>query len=146
VVLPIQWRWFAPLFAVLIGLSCAGAQAWQAAAQPNLAEALAAAPALAGELIESPVKTIQPSATHLVPNPDGQSYDILQFYFRAYGGPNAFIMHDTASGETKQLVTERRPIAYNVHLAPTVLAPNGKLFISTLNGGREQHLLVYDPA
>jgi len=43
----------------------------------------------------------------------------------------------------KQVQTDR---GWNFHLCPSVVAPNGKLFISILNSRLQQKICIYDPA
>ncbi len=121
----------------------AAGEGWTARDQPDLKALYAQAPNLTVETLCAPVKTITPGGHYLVPNPDGQSYDLLQIYFKQYGGPNAIAILDLGAGTAK--VFDPGPDYANFHLAPHVIAPNGKLFLSIL-GNRHQDVCVYDPA
>ena len=113
------------------------------AAEPTLENRLKAAPKLETEDLCEPVKSVRDGMLLWAPNSDGKTWDLLQIYFPQYGGPNTIVVIDLGSGQVKQIQTER---GWNLHLCPTVLAPNGKRFISTLNGRLQQKICVYDPA
>lgn len=55
---------------------------WTATDQPALAEAIRNAKPLATEEVCVPVKTVRKGALMWVPNPDGKTYDVLQWYFK----------------------------------------------------------------
>lgn len=57
-------------------------------AQPDIRELYARAPNLTVEGLCEGVKTVRISDRFLIPNPDGKTYDLLQIYFKDYGGPN----------------------------------------------------------
>jgi hypothetical protein len=101
------------------------------------------APTLETEDLCAPVKSVRDGMLLRVPNPDGKTWDLLQIYFPQYGGPNTIVVLDLGSGEVRQIQTDR---GWNFHLCPSVIAPNGKLFISILNGRLQQKICVYDPA
>ncbi|MGD8237425.1 MAG: hypothetical protein PVH68_02630, partial [Armatimonadota bacterium] len=104
---------------------------------------ISAAPRLETEDLCEPVKSVRQGKLLWAPNPDGKTWDVLQIYFPRYGGPNTIVVIDLGSGELKQIQTER---GWNFHLCPTVLAPNGKLFISILGQRLRQKICIYDPA
>jgi hypothetical protein len=110
---------------------------------PDLAASLAAARPLETEDLCEPVNSVRQGMLLWAPNPDGRSWDLLQIYFPKYGGPNTIVVIDLGSGEVKTVSTER---GWNFHLCPSVIAPNGKLFISALNSRLQQKICVYDPA
>jgi hypothetical protein len=110
---------------------------------PNLAAALAAARPLETEDLCEPVNSVRQGMLLWAPNLDGRSWDLLQIYFPKYGGPNTIVVIDLGSGEVKTVSTER---GWNFHLCPSVIAPNGKLFISALNSRLQQKICLYDPA
>ncbi len=132
------------LFAVLMPIVAFGGE-WKAAEQPDLAKKIAAAPKLNVENLGAPVKTARMDRLLYAPNPDGKSYDLIQIYFKHYGGPNTIVIMDIGSGEVKQLQIPRSPHRYQFHLCPAVLAPNGKLYISITTSGRRK-ICIYDPA
>jgi len=109
----------------------------------DLPSRLAAAPVLETEDLGEPVRSIRMGMTLWAPNPDGKTWDLVQIYFPKYGGPNAIVVIDLGSGEVKQIDTER---GWNFHLCPTVIAPDGRLFISILGQRLQQKICIYDPA
>jgi hypothetical protein len=113
------------------------------AAQPELQEQIEAAPKLETEDLCEPVKSVRAGNLLWAPNPDGTTWDLLQIYFPEYGGPNTIAAIDLGANEVKTIQTER---GWNFHLCPTVIAPNGKLFISILGQRLRQKMCIYDPA
>lgn len=109
----------------------------------DLKEALASAGPLSVEQLGEPVRTVRQGMLLQVPNQDGNTWDLVQIYFPRYGGPNTLVLIDTGSGHVKTITTER---GWNFHLCPSVVAPNGKLFISILDGQLRQRLCLYEPA
>jgi hypothetical protein len=114
-----------------------------AGAEPDLDRQLKTARRLETEDLCEPVKSVRDGMLLRVPNPDGKTWDLLQIYFPRYGGPNTIVVIDLGSGEVKQIRTES---GWNFHLCPSVVAPNGKLFISALNGRLQQKICLYDPS
>ncbi len=111
--------------------------------EDDLATLLAAAPALETEDLGEPVNSVRQGMLLWAPNPDGQTWDLLQIYFPKYGGPNTIVAIDLGSGQLRTIQTDR---GWNFHLCPTVIAPGGKLFISILNSRLQQKICIYDPA
>lgn len=111
--------------------------------QHDLLTQLKNAPRLTTRDLGSPVKTTRRGLLLWAANPDGKTWDLLQIYFPAYGGPNTIVVIDLGTGQIKQIQTER---GLNFHLCPSVQAPNGKLFISLLNSWSRQQISIYDPA
>ena len=62
------------------------ALAWEPVDQPDLAQQLKDAPVLDPEALDAPARGVTSWTFQLVPNPDGKTYDALQWYFRAYIG------------------------------------------------------------
>lgn len=89
-----------------------------------------------------PVKSTRVGMLHMAPNSDGKTWDLLQIYFPEYGGPNTIVIIDLGKNSTKILQTGQ---GWNFHLCPAVIAPNGKLFISILDGRLRQKICVYEP-
>src|SRR6266516_2106178 len=73
------------LFAAVRG--AAAAEPWRAVDQPELKQALERAPVLHTESLGEPARGVNTWEHWLVPNPDGQSWDVLQCYFKEYRGP-----------------------------------------------------------
>ncbi len=113
------------------------------AGEEDLLTRLKAAPRLAVEELGIPVRSVRQGMLLWALNPDKQTWDLLQIYFPAYGGPNTIVVIDLGTGQIKQIQTER---GWNFHLCPSVQAPNGKLFISILDSRSRQRISVYDPA
>ncbi|HID07763.1 MAG TPA: hypothetical protein EYP10_11530, partial [Armatimonadetes bacterium] len=109
----------------------------------NLKQLIASAPKLETEDLCVPVKSVRRGMLLWAPNPDGKSWDLLQIYFPQYGGPNIIVIIDLGTGEVKTIQTER---GWNFHLCPSVIAPNGKLFISILDRRLRQRICIYNPA
>lgn len=130
----------------LLATACAvwlGQRAELAAADSDLVSRNRSAPRFQTEDLCEPVKSVREGMLLWAPNPDGKTWDLLQIYFPQYGGPNTIVVLDLGSGEVKQVQTER---GWNFHLCPSVVAPNGKLFISILNSRLQQKICIYDPA
>ncbi|OQB82576.1 MAG: hypothetical protein BWX88_03885 [Planctomycetes bacterium ADurb.Bin126] len=111
--------------------------------RPDLDALLKKAPKLETEDLCEPVRSIREGMLLRAPNPDTNTWDLIQIYFPRYGGPNTIVIIDPGSGRVKQVQTER---GWNFHLCPSVVAPNGKLFISILDGRLRQKICLYDPA
>jgi len=135
-------RSLAILLVSLLSLTALAA-AQSTGAEADLLKQLQAAPALKIEDLAEPVKSVREGMLLWAPNPDGKTWDLLQVYFPRYGGPNTIVAIDLGSGEVKPIQTER---GWNFHLCPSVIAPNGKLFISILNSRLQQKICIYDPA
>lgn len=130
---------------LMVGVSavvCGGAGV-RAAWATDLERQIQAARKLETDNLGEPVKSVRDGMLLQAPNPDGKTWDLLQIYFPSYGGPNTIVVLDLGSGEVKKIQTAT---GWNFHLCPSVLAPNGKLFISVLNGRLQQKICIYDPA
>ena len=134
------------LAALLLALAFYGfavADGWQTVDQPGLKDELAAAPTLEPEALAAPARGVTSWAFQLIPNPDGETYDALQWYFKTYNGPTWLYVCDLGTGEvTKQRFPDRRQI----HLHGGMLAPDGKYYIVTSDWSAGMNLFVYDPA
>lgn len=131
---------------ILVAVVWVGLCGWppaNASDAPDLVARLRAAPRLRTKDLCEPVKSVRAGMLLRAPNPDGRTWDLLQIYFPAYGGPNTIVMIDTGSGQVTQFQTDR---GWNFHLCPAVVAPNGKLFISVLDSRLRQKIVIYDPA
>ncbi len=128
-------------------LYCDDAAAAGADDYPGLAVKLATAKRLEVEDVCSPVAVSRRGRMMWVLNPDGKTYDILQWYWRNYQGPTEVHIIDTATGKTN---VGRIPDGRQIHMCGRALAPNGKFYLTTTGGpkggtkGMEIH--VYDPA
>jgi len=134
------------LLAILLAQAATACGQWKPVEQPDLAKAAAAAPKLAVEDLGVGVQSSRMGKLLMAPNPDGKTYDLLQIYFKEYGGPNTIVIMDLGSGQVKQVRTPRDPERFNFHLCPTVLAPDGKLYINILGSRNRQRICIYDPA
>ena len=127
--------------AVSIVLASTGlAGQWTPSVQPDLAKEVSAAQALKVEELPPPIRSTRRGRLLYAPNPDRKSYDLLQIYFKKYRGPNTIVVIDVGSGEVKQLLIPHLPLAAQFHQCPSVVAPNGKLYISITAGryGRQK--------
>ena len=127
----------------LLAAPALGAEAWTPVDQPDLAQRLAQAGRLEAEDLGAPVKSVRKGALMWVPNPDGKTYDLLQWYFRDYGGPTHVFIMDLATGELKQ---DGIALRRQIHICGRVLGPNGKLYLATPEWKTGMELHVYDPA
>jgi len=116
---------------------------WQIVAQPELKEQLAKAPTLELETLAAPARGVTSWTFQLIPNPDGKTYDALQWYFKSYSGPTWLYACDLATGE---VVKQRFPDRRQIHLHGGMLAPDGKYYIVTPDWNAGMNLFVYDPA
>ena len=119
----------------------ASAGAWQAVEQADLADRIAKAEPLAIEDVCTPIRSVRRGELLWAPNPDGRTWDLLQIYFPHYGGPHTLVAIDLAAGTVKPIQTEA---GLNFHLCPRVVVPDGRLFISVLEGMRQQ-ICIYRP-
>jgi hypothetical protein len=132
-----------PFCSIALAPGTVSAAEWHALDQPELKEQLATAPALKPEALAAPARGVTSWCFHLVPNPDGTTYDALQWYFKAYSGPTWLYACDLATGAvTKQRFPDNRQI----HMAGEMLAPDGRLYLVTPDWKAGMNLFVYDPA
>jgi hypothetical protein len=123
---------------------------WKPADQPDLAEELQAAATLELEDIAPPPERCWVGhRPYLVPNPDGQSWDMVFPYYNTYGGEQEVVIHDFGSGRTRKqtlsggsgdspLTRER----IDFHMQPSFYA-DGKLIFEMYG---PVLFVVYDPA
>jgi len=109
----------------------------------DLVQRLAKAPTLTVKDVCTPVTTTHRGELMRVPNPDGKTYDLLQWYWRGYGGPTQVCIMDLATGELKQSTI---PDRLQIHICGRAIAPDGKLWIATPNWHEGMYLFTYDPA
>ena len=77
-------------------------QPWHAVEQPELKQALEKAPLLETESLGEPARGVNVWERWMVPNLDGQSWDVLQIYFKEYYGPTWLFAVDLGTGEVKK--------------------------------------------
>jgi hypothetical protein len=86
-------RCWVGLFVVMIfalGSGAAAADPWRVAEQPELKQALESAALLQTESLGEPSRGVVPyrdTWRALVPNLDGKTWDMLQWYYKEYHGP-----------------------------------------------------------
>ena len=118
---------------------------WTPAEQPDLKQRIDAAPTLIPEEVCVPVKAVRVEPPALVPNPDGRTYDVVQFYCKEYMVSNHVYAIDLGTGEVKHA---RIPDGRQFHLCGRVIGPDGKFYFAMpaerARGGMD--LYVYDPA
>jgi len=123
---------------------------WKPVAQPNLAEALKAAPVLELEAVAPPPQRCWSGhKPYLVPNPDGKSWDMVFPYYNTYRGEQEVVIHDFGTGKTTRQVLSTRtgesvltkePIGFHMQPSYTV---DGKLVFEHYG---PVLWTVYDPA
>lgn len=125
-------------------LSAAGVQPWNAAAQPDLKEALERAALLHTESLGEPARGVNVWERWLVPNPDGKSWDVLQIYFKEYYGPTWLYAIDLGTGRVNK---QRLADGHQFYLSGRALGFDGKYYIATPSRKTwSMDLFVYDPA
>jgi hypothetical protein len=133
-----------PLLAVCLACSVFGAEApWAAKDQPELPSLVEKAKPLEVEQLGIPVTSVRRGELMLVPNPDGKTYDFLQWYFKGYAGPTTVFIGDLATGALKK---DGIPDRRQIHICGRVLGPDGKLYIATPDWQKGMEVYVYDPA
>jgi hypothetical protein len=133
------------VFAVLLTKAIAAAEPWPVVDQPELKQSLESAVLLKPESLGEPAHGIQPWEHDIVPNLDGQTWDVLQWYMEyGPGGRQQLFIIDMGTGKWKsQSIPGNTPI----YTAGRALGFDGKYYIVTLN--RQPYslsLYVYDPA
>jgi hypothetical protein len=136
---------FGGLTVCLLATGCARGAEFQAVEQPDLKAQLDAAPELKIEDMGAPIKSVNTGDTMIVPNPDGKSFDVLQWYFKSYDGPTEVFIIDLGNGQVKK---DTIPDNLQINVAGRTVGPDGKLYIATEE--RKNHsgmdIIVYDPA
>jgi len=106
------------------------------------------APALRTESLGEPARGVNTWEHGLVPNPDGKTWDVLQWCFKEYYGPTWLFAVDLGTGQVKK---QRLPDQRQFYLSGRTLGFDGKYDIAT-PGPRGKgsawgmFLHVYDPA
>ena len=131
------------ILCLLLTAVVTNAAAWPVAEQPDLFDRLAKAPTLTPEDLDKPARGVTSWTFMMAPNPDGKTWDALQWYFATYGGPTWLYAVDLGTGEVKK---QRFPDRRQIHMCGQELAPNGKYFIVTPDWKTGMELYVYDPA
>ena len=122
----------------------AAEQPWHAVEQPELKQALEKAPLLETESLGEPARGVNVWERWMVPNPDGQSWDVLQIYFKEYYGPTWLFAVDLGTGEVKK---QRLADHHQFYLSGRALGFDGKYYIACPSRKTwNMHLFVYDPA
>ncbi|MBM4034159.1 MAG: hypothetical protein FJ291_20605 [Planctomycetes bacterium] len=84
---------------LLVAPTSLGAPApWMAKERPDVAARVVNAEPLKVEELGVPVASVRRGELMLVPNPDGKTYDFVQWYFKGYGGPTSVSIGDLATG------------------------------------------------
>ncbi len=139
-------RWMVWCAAVTL-LPCpvvAAAEPWRAVEQPDLKQALEHAPLLETESLGEPARGVNVWERWMVPNHDGQSWDVLQVYFKEYYGPTWLFAVDLGTGLVKK---QRLPDGHQFYLSGRALGFDGKYYIATpFRKTWNMHMFVYDPA
>ncbi len=107
---------------------------WKPVEQPDLAKQLEDAPQLELEDVAPPPERCWVGhRPYLVPNLDGESWDMLFPYYNTYGGEQEVVIHDFGTGQTrKQILSSRKGDSVltkeriDFHMQPSYYA-DGKL-------------------
>jgi hypothetical protein len=94
-----RWKMMA-----LCALVAGRVSAWEAVQQPNLAAELKTGPAIKLEKVEgiTPSDTCWKGPEWWLKNPDGETYDYVQFYYPQYMGPHELFVFDFKTGKLKR--------------------------------------------
>ena len=138
-------RWSGVRLSLLAVALCCGQASgqWTAKSEPDLKQRIESAPELKVEEVCTPVKTVRRGELMRVPNPDGKTYDWLQWYFKGYSGPTTVFIIDLATGKIKK---DGIPDRRQIHICGKCIGPNGKLYIATPDWKKGMEIYVYDPA
>lgn len=131
------------IIAFFIVTAHAADEPWRAIDQPNLKQALEQAPLLHTETLGEPSRGVNVWERWLVPNRDGQSWDVLQIYFKEYYGPTWLYAFDLGTGQVHR---QRLPDGHQFYLSGRALGFDGKYYIATPSRQTwSMNLFVYDP-
>jgi hypothetical protein len=101
------------------------------------------APDIEVESVVTPIINTRYDGMHMVPNADGESWDLLMVYMKTYGGPNEIVIIDTGTHEIKHV---KQSTYMQWHLGGSVVAPDGKLYIASIvRPGLSTAINIYDP-
>jgi len=150
------WRWlystfWAMVVATSVSVAAAAAARWEAVEQPELRDELEKAALLPVESLGVPVRTVQPWSRTLVPNPDGKTWDILQWYFKDYRQNTRVYIADLGTGEVRKQEFPECEGRVCPEACSWVLYWDGKLYGATPDWskwatGGGMNIYVYDPA
>ena len=98
----VRWVVLCAFVTLLAGRESAAREPWPAVEQPELEQALEHAPLLQTESLGEPARGVNVWERWMVPNPDGESWDVLQLYFKEYYGPTWLYVFDLGTGQVKR--------------------------------------------
>jgi hypothetical protein len=104
------------------------AEPWCVTEQPELEQQLAQTPVLRTESLGEPARGVNSWEHWAVPNPDGQTWDELQLYFKEYYGPTWLYAMDLGTGEVKK---QRLADGHQFYLSGRALGFDGRYYIAT---------------
>ena len=117
---------------------------WHAVEQLELKQTLEKAPVLKTESLGEPARGLNVWEHWLVPNHDGETWDVLQIYFKEYYGPTWLCAIDLGTGYVKK---QRLTDGHQFYLSGRALGFDGKYYIATPSRKTwSMDLFVYDPA
>lgn len=131
------------IFLILADLFSSGAFVYAIGEMTDLQDKIKKAPTLEVETLSIPIRSTRVGPAMLVPNPDSDSFDLLQWYYKGYSGPTTVFMIDLGTGQVKQ---DSIPLRRQIYLCGNVVAPDGKLYMATPDWDKGMELYVYDPA
>jgi hypothetical protein len=140
----VAWMALCAIVLASIGWRSASGEPWRAIEQPELKQALEKAPLLQAQSLGEPARGVNVWERWAVPNLDGNTWDVLQIYFKEYYGPTWLVAVDLGTGHVKK---QRLPDNYQFYLSGRALGLDGKYYIATPSRRTwNMHMFVYDPA
>jgi len=138
------WMVMSAVLILAVGRVAAEVELLRAVGQSELREALTRAPILQTESLGEPARGVNVWERWLVPNPDGNTWDVLQIYFKEYYGPTWLYAIDLG---TKQVRKQRLADDHQFYLSGRALGFDGKYYIVTPSRRTwSMDMFVYDPA
>lgn len=108
----------------------------------DLKERVEQAPVLEVEEVAAPMRVVKHYRPLLVPNPDGETYDVVLRYYENYWGPHTLMFVDLGTGQiTRQSVESGLPDQHRFHVGP-----DGRFYQHWRLPGKGSTLTAYDPA
>ena len=110
------------------GQTANGPAGWKVIDQPELKGQLDKAPKANVEELAAPIRSVMPWSTHVVPNRDGKTFDILQWYIKEYRQKTRAYIADLGTGQVKLQTFPQTEGTSRVELVLSVLHPNGNMY------------------
>ena len=132
------------------GQTANGPAGWKVIDQPELKGQLDKAPKANVEELAAPIRSVMPWGTNVVPNRDGKTFDILQWYIKEYRQKTRAYIADLGTGQVKLQTFPETEGKSRVEGLPSVLHPNGNMYgaapdWSKWEGDGGMDIYCYDP-